>query len=156
MFRMWRQPEFLIDMNEKKEKILSTEEYLYRIGWGMLPIGIVSAFLITKWIVPRLSGTAECLFWKFWGIYCPGCGGTRSVIALMRGDFLLSAWYHPLVMYVVLMYAWFMLSHTLEKLHVPLIKGMKFEVWIMYGMLVVLALNFILKNVLKFGFGILM
>ena len=57
---------------------------------------------------------------------------------------------------LVSMYAWFMLSHTLEKLHVPLIKGMKFEVWIMYGMVVVLILNCILKNALKFGFGILM
>ncbi len=143
-------------MREKEKKLLSTEEYLYRTGWVLLPIGIIGAFLITNWLVPLLPESSECLFWKFWGIYCPGCGGTRSLLALFRGDFLQSAWYHPLVMYVVLMYAWFMLSHTLEKLRVPLIKGMKFEVWIMYGMVVVLVLNCILKNVLKFGFGILM
>ena len=141
---------------EKKKELLSTEEYLYRTGWACLPFALISAYCLMKWIVPMLPESSECLFWKFWGIYCPGCGGTRAVVALFHGEFLLSAWYHPLIMYVVLMYAWFMLSHTLEKLHVPLIKGMKFEVWIMYGMLVVLALNFILKNVLKLGFGILM
>lgn len=145
-----------IDMDEKEKKLLSTEEYLYRTGLAALPFFIIGAWLVTNWVVPRLPAAAECMFWKFWGIYCPGCGGTRAVLALLRGDFLLSAWYHPMVMYAVLMYAWFMLSHTLEKLHVPLIKGMKFEVWIMYGMLVVLVLNCILKNVLKFGFGILM
>ncbi len=145
-----------IDMDEKEKELLSTEEYLYRTGLVVLPVLIIGAWLITNWVVPRLPAAAECMFWKFWGVYCPGCGGTRAVLALLRGDFLLAAWYHPLVMYVVLMYAWFMLSHTLEKLHVPLIKGMKFEVWIMYGMVVVLILNCILKNALKFGFGILM
>lgn len=78
------------------------------------------------------------------------------MVALARGDILLATWYHPLITYIIVMYLCFMLSHTLEKLHVPRVKGMKFEPWIMYGMLVVLAANFVLKNVLKFGFGIVM
>ncbi len=142
-------------MNKTAKKELSTEEALYRTGLIMLPVGLLTAYVAARWIVPILPH-GECMFWKFWGIYCPGCGGTRAVIALLQGHFLQSAWYHPLIMYILIMYALYMISHTLEKLHVPLIRGMKFETWIMYGMLVVLVLNFVLKNVLKFGFGIVM
>lgn len=139
-------------MDNSKEE-LSTEEALYRAGLAMLPVGILMGYVALRWIIPNLPDT-ECTVHKFLGLYCPGCGGTRAVIALLHGELLKSAWYHPFVMYTVLMYAWFMISHTLEKLHVPLIKGMLFKTWIMYGMLVMIGLNFVLKNVLKFGFNL--
>ena len=138
--------------NDKQE--LSTEEALYRAGLAMFPVVILLGYIALRWIIPNLPD-AECVVHKFLGLYCPGCGGTRAVIALLHGELLKSAWYHPFVMYTVLMYAWFMISHTLEKLHVPLIRGMLFKTWIMYGMLVMIGLNFVLKNVLKFGFGIM-
>lgn len=142
-------------MSGDTKRELTTEEWLYIWGWIMLPVVLGSAYVVVRWIIPAMPAT-ECVFWKFWGIYCPGCGGTRAVTAFMQGDFLMSAWYHPLVAYLALMYCCFMLSHTLEKLHVPLIKGMKFHEWIMYGALVVIAANFVLKNVLKFCFHIVM
>lgn len=146
-----------MEMNETKKKELSTEEVLYRTGIVCLPVGLALAYAITNWIAPILpQDGSSCIFWAFWGMYCPGCGGTRAILALARGDFLHATWYHPLISYIVVMYACFMLSHTLEKLRVPFVKGMKFETWIMYGMLVVLALNFVLKNALKFGLGIVM
>lgn len=138
---------------EEDRRELSTEEFLYRTGLVMLPIGLLGGYCILRWIIPILPDS-ECMVHMIFGIYCPGCGGTRAVIALLHGDLLRSAWYHPFVMYTVMMYAWFMLSHTLEKLHVPLIRGMKFREWILYGMLVMIALNFVLKNVLLFCFGI--
>ena len=146
-------------MNENKKEVLkelSVEDALYIAGLISLPLGLLSAYIIVHFIVPILPAASECLFWKFFGIYCPGCGGTRALIAFMQGDFLLSAWYHPLLMYCVIMYSVFMISHTLEKLRVPFVRGMKFREWIMYGMLVVLVVNCLLKNFLKFGFGIVM
>lgn len=121
----------------------------------MLPVGLASAYILVEWILPLLP-RGECMFWKFWGIYCPGCGGTRALKALVHGEILLAAWYHPMLLYLIIMYAWYMISHTLEKLHVPRIRGMLFEPWIMYGCLVVLVLNCVVKNVLKFGYGIVM
>ena len=138
-----------IDLNE-----LSTEDALYYFGLIMLPIGLLGSYALVKWILPHLH--SNCIFWEMFGIYCPGCGGTRAVLALAQGHLLRSLWYHPLVLYCVVMYLAFMLSHTLEKLHVPYIKGMKFREWIFYGMLVILVLNFLLKNFLKFKFGIIM
>lgn len=134
---------------------MSVEDALYFFGLITLPICLGAAYFVVDWIVPR-APQMGCIFWERFGVYCPGCGGTRAVQAFLHGHFLQSLWYHPLVMYCAVMYLLFMLSHTLEKLHVPFVKGMKFKEWIMYGMLVVLAVNFILKNYLKFGLGIVM
>lgn len=41
-----------------------------------------------------------CLFQQMTGLYCPGCGGTRAVRALLAGHPFLSFLYHPVVPYM--------------------------------------------------------
>ena len=41
------------------------------------------------------SNLASCVYVKYFGIECPGCGLQRSFIALLRGDFLLSFSLYP-------------------------------------------------------------
>lgn len=144
-------------MSKRAKEDLTREEenWLYWAGVLMLPFIVISAIVVTKWIVPNFT-QGECLFWYFWKAYCPGCGGTRALIALMEGDILLSIWYHPLIMYGITFYALFIITHTLEKLHVPFVKGMRFRVWYLYGALILIAINCVFKNVLNFGFGITM
>ena len=45
----------------------------------------------------------ECIFLKNFGFYCPGCGGTRAVKALLHGHILESLHYHPIVVYVAVL-----------------------------------------------------
>lgn len=56
--------------------------------------------LALAWIEPgALGGGPEgtwCLFYRFTGIPCPGCGLTRSIAHLAHGDFALSWRLHPL------------------------------------------------------------
>ena len=132
---------------------LQTEEVFYLFGLVALPLFLLAAYFVTDWVVPRLRG-AGCIFWERMGIYCPGCGGTRALTALIHGHFLLSLWYHPLIGYCAVIYGIFMLSHTMERLHVPFIKGMKCRIWPLYGALIVG--NWIMKNLLKFCFGVIM
>ena len=40
-----------------------------------------------------------CLFHLATGYYCPGCGGTRAITALLHGQILNSVLYHPVVLY---------------------------------------------------------
>lgn len=37
-----------------------------------------------------------CIFRKITGLYCPGCGATRSIIALLKGNIKASFSYNPL------------------------------------------------------------
>ena len=87
-------------------------------------------------------------------MYCPGCGGTRAVRALLQGDLLLSLWYHPLVIYTVVIFGGFMITHTLEKFSVPHVKGWKFHNWYLLVALGIVVVNFVVKNVLLLAFGI--
>jgi len=127
------------------------EDILYKLGWLFLILGCVGWFLYRKVLVPILPDM-PCVFLQVLGIYCPGCGGTRAVDALLRGDFLQSFMYHPLVPYTVIIFGGFMLTNTLQRLHVPHVKGWKFHPWHFYGALIVLGANWIIKNLLLFGF----
>lgn len=48
------------------------------------------------------AGPVLCLFRRFTGIPCPGCGLTRGVARLMRGELRQSLALHPLAPVIVL------------------------------------------------------
>lgn len=60
-----------------------------------------------------ISGGIPCIFHQWTGLYCPGCGGTRATKALLKGEVLLSFFYHPLVLYCAVIAAWFAVSYLL-------------------------------------------
>lgn len=135
----------------------SIEEELYRLGLVFLAVTAVAIPLFFLYLSGGDIPRSICLVWFFFGIYCPGCGGTRSVTALLHGHLLQALWYHPLVPYMVGIYLVFMLSWTAAKLHLFGIKsGMKYRPGYLYGMVAIIVVNFIGKNVLKFCFGIVM
>lgn len=129
----------------QKEK--SLEDELYRAGCFLLLIVGIAIFLYFKVILPKFP-VIPCMFYEMLGIYCPGCGGTRAFGALLKGRLLQSLWYHPLVLYAVVVYGGFMVTQSLERLHIPRIKGWKFHTWYLYGAIVVIFFNFIIKNIL--------
>ena len=112
-----------------------------------MPIGIIVGWGYDKIILNYFEGF-PCVLYFLCGIYCPGCGGTRAVKALLDGAILQSLWYHPLVLYSVVLYGGFMLTHTLERLHIKDIRGWRFHNWYLYGALTIWIVNFILKNIL--------
>lgn len=131
----------------------SLEDHLYLIGWIFLLVGSIGIFLYLHLIVPGLDGYT-CVFYRLFGIYCPGCGGTRAVSALLAGHLLQATWYHPLVTYTVIIFGGFMLSQTLARLHIGRIRGWHFHEWHLYGAVGIMIGNFILKNILLLKFRI--
>lgn len=123
------------------------EDKLYCIGWCFLIAAAAGAFIYFRVVMPG-SLVGPCFFYHILGIYCPGCGGTRAVWALLHGKLLLSAWYHPLVPYTAVIFGGFMVTQTLERLHAGRIKGWKFHSWHLYGAVAVLTANWVLKNFL--------
>ncbi|MEN8693627.1 MAG: DUF2752 domain-containing protein [Akkermansiaceae bacterium] len=57
-------------------------------GWPrftlVVPL-ILLGLVVFRFILPFLKGALpECLFFRASGLYCPGCGGTRSAEALVH------------------------------------------------------------------------
>lgn len=59
------------------------------------------------------EGGIPCLFHMLTGLYCPGCGGTRALKALLLGRPILSFFYHPLIIYCAAVAVWFLGSYLL-------------------------------------------
>lgn len=123
------------------------EDELYIVGWFAVIFAIAGAALYL-YVIPLLGIDNVCTFYAVTGLYCPGCGGTRAMYSLLHGKIIKSLYFHPIVLYSLVMYGGFMVSHTLEKLRVPRIKGWKFHTWYIYVGLFLLISNWILKNVL--------
>lgn len=136
----------------------SLEEELYQAGLVLFAVSIVAVPFLGLVVLPKLNlAQSGCIVWALFGAYCPGCGGTRAVNALLRGHFLQSFWYHPLVLYSVVLYFVFMASWTLAKFGLfGVKKGIAFRAGYLYAMLVIIAVNFVAKNLLKFCLGIIM
>jgi len=129
------------------------ETQLYYIGLFLLMLGgLLGAlyYFVFRSLLPQIP----CFFSSVLGIYCPGCGGTRAFIALLHGHFLMSFWYHPLVLYMVLIGGGFMLTQTLHRIGIKWIRGWKFHLWYLYGAIGVVGCNFLIKNALRLIWGI--
>lgn len=95
-----------------------------------------------------------CLFHLLTGWYCPGCGGTRAVKYLLQGNFMMSLQYHPLVLYtvaaVLVKAAAFAAAKALKRREYSPGHGKL----LVYGALVVVIVNWCVKNYLLVVKGI--
>ena len=136
-------------------RIMKTDTCFYVISWiimiGLVVIGILHH---TGLFTPTDDLAFPCFFRSATGLYCPGCGGTRAVVALMHAHPLQSAWYHPLVPYTAVLFGLFMGSHLLEHLHIGKIRGLRFRNWYLWAAVGITAANWILKNVLLIFFHV--
>lgn len=131
---------------------------LCQIGWCFLiTAGLVYGALCRKGIQPEafLRLLPSCAFRSLTGAYCPGCGGTRAVLELFRGHIVASLRYHPVVGYTAALYGWYLLSNTVEWLSrgkIPV--GSSYHRWYGYAAVILVAGNWILRNILLFVFHI--
>lgn len=129
------------------------EDNLFKAGWFALAVGLAAVILYFR-VVLNYFEISPCLFSTYLHIYCPGCGGTRAVSALLQGHILESVWCHPIVLYTVLVFGGFMLTQSLERLGLKCVKGWKFHNWHLYGAIVIVVCNFLIKNLLRWIWGI--
>lgn len=123
------------------------------IGVGVFALFIMNFFDINIEDLPIRK--MPCLLYAIFGIYCPGCGGTRSVLALLKGNILQSFYYHPIVLYTVVMYGWYLISNTIQWISKEKIKiGTSFHSWYGVAAIVILVVNWIVRNLLLYGWQV--
>ena len=126
-------------LSKKDEKIL------YWILLGILACG-TEIFFIVKYTGYSIELTM-CVLLRLTGLYCPGCGGTRAFLLLLRGHFLASMYYHPVVFYGAAIIIWYLFSHTIEYLSKGKYAiGMRYRDIYLYAALVLILINWIVKN----------
>ena len=123
--------------------------------WALHGMTIVGAVLfplyikVSSWLGDILGG---CLMHRFF-IYCPLCGGTRALSALVRFDFI-AAWnYNALVVLLFWVaicfdvWAWIRYFQKKEPLII-------LPTWAWIAFCATLLIYFILRNVLMIFFGV--
>lgn len=90
----------------------------------------------------------RCGFHEFLHLYCPGCGGTRAVYALLRLDIIESFLYHPIVPMLALLLVEYYIGAIVTLIRKNGKRYYYLRIWFCYVALGVIIVHFILRNVL--------
>lgn len=151
----------------------SANSIFYRIGLILLIPLIVLCILRNTGNLQLTDFLYPCLFYRISGLCCPGCGGTRAVQALLKGDFISCFLYHPVVLYAATLYIIFMASHTWERIatflssrirhqkqsqkksshQLPAVRGLNFHINYVYIGIIIIFLQWIVKMVLHISYN---
>lgn len=129
-----------------------TDKEIYPALWVLLVTLGIAYLLWRYWLgQPTISG---CWIWRTWGVYCPGCGGTRSLEALCRGRVIMSLYYHPAVPVMAGGVTVYLVSQTIWRLRGR--RGAVLRYSPRWSMLLVglLLANCAIRNLLWLGFGL--
>ncbi len=99
----------------KNRELEETDKVIYELGIVALGIGIAAVLLYYITGINVLSFGYPCIFNKVTGYCCPGCGGTRSIRALLKGDILRCLYDYPPMLYGIVIYVVFMVRCFLHK-----------------------------------------
>lgn len=150
------------ELKEKKRVKQKLQEFWDKdtdtVIYTLMCILTVPAVLFGIWyllaVKENMADRPVCAFILLFGAYCPGCGGTRAFMELFKGNILKAIYYHPAAIYGVVLYVIYFISQTVMRLSKGKIKGMELRPVYLYIMLVLILLNFLVRNILLFGFDI--
>ena len=134
-----------------KHSRYTAEDVLFALLTAGILLAVGGYLLIRNFRLERYAWGGSCLFLRLTGWYCPGCGGTRAFLALIKGDIAASLQYHPVVLYAIVFaavfYLW-QLVHYASKRRLP---AFPYKNRYAYATFVLLGWNFLAKNAFHIG-----
>ncbi len=104
-------------------------------------LGFIGIIYLKVWL-PLTNITVPCVFHKFTGLYCPGCGITRLILSLFSFDSVQAFRYNPLVFILLPLCLMYVIVHK---------KNMRILTHIIMGVMLILTLAFgLLRNIPTF------
>ena len=87
-----------------------------------------------------------CVFHEMTGLYCPGCGATRSLRFLVRGNIWKSFIYNPIILYMLISTFIFFVFVVKYKISGKHLNKDKIVLPMLYIGIAVMILNWIVKD----------
>lgn len=131
-----------------------TDREAYPAAWITLGV-LAAAFLIWRFALGEPT-VSRCWVWEHWRVYCPGCGGTRALIALARGQLGAALRYHPPVVITLALAGVYLLSQTVWRLRGRRGWVLHYRPWWPAAIVGLFLANCLVRNALWLGFGILL
>lgn len=128
-----------------------TDREMYPAIWITVATLLSAAAL---WFLAGKPTISACWFYSTYHIYCPGCGCTRSLVALVKGHLLEALYFNPAVPYTVVLILVYLSSQTVWRLRCRRGWVFHYSGWWFPGLFLILAGNCILRNVLWWCFAI--
>ena len=138
----WAEPSVL-PFPEKTQKAFYAAALIFT---GCCAIGLLFFHVMGYTAETFLPG---CYLYRLTGYYCPGCGGTRAIRALMHGHVLSGLRMHLFVVYTVFMMFLFLSTYTLHYVFPERsFPRLRLRPLYFYAAIALILINWILKNIL--------
>lgn len=138
-----------------KKRLGEVDDVFYKLCIAALAAiaAAVLLYLCTGFSI--LSIKYPCFFYYATGLYCPGCGGVRSVKALLRGDLWQSFIDYPPTLYFIVVFGIFTVKCFLRRHGKWEFKAKKDGAVLpyIYAGIGLIIVQWIIKLVAQIGFG---
>ena len=95
----------------------------------------------------------KCYFRVYFHLYCPGCGGTRALRALLKFNIMQSLYYNPMVVILISVESFLLINHLCKKsgkFYSINLNDKKIRILVLFSW----TIYFLIRNILLVIFGI--
>lgn len=124
---------------------------LVAVNAVIITVSAVYAYLVAK---AGGEGVVSCMFKHTFKLYCPGCGGSRSLVDLFKFDFISSALSYPPMPILLMFYIDLNLRFSLAVSSYDPIYITSFKLNKLIIIPVVILVSFVIRNLLLVMYGI--
>ena len=143
----------------KKKKIIQPTEYA-TLQREFILVNAISGgailFMLFVIVLQKLgvAPSLPCGIHMVFHVYCPGCGGTRALTALLQGKILDSLGYNPMIILGIFLILYYELGVVITLLKKSGKKYLYFRLWPVYAYLILGIIFAVVRDYLLLAEGI--